>query len=149
VSQSTQDLINETNTEQGSTFRFEIDYTETRNWSTTLGIKVGIQTTITAGVPLIADGKIQITSEVSSSITWGTAVTIAKKYSQEIPVKISPRSKVICKAFVSTSKLTIPYSAKAVYHFSRGQDIQGNLTGTYEGATAYQLHASWTVPPST
>src|SRR5258708_5640422 len=95
VDQSTQVLTNHTHTEQEITFKFEIDYTETRNWSTTLGIKGGIQTTITVGLPIIAEGKIQIASEVSSSITWGTAVTIARKYSAEIPVKIPPHSKVI------------------------------------------------------
>jgi Clostridium epsilon toxin ETX/Bacillus mosquitocidal toxin MTX2 len=149
VDQLTQVLTNDTDTEQESIFKFEIDYIETRNWSTILGTKGNIQTTITAGFPFIAEGKIQIASEVSSSITWGTAVTIARKYSAEIPVKIPPHSKVTCKASVSISKVTIPYSAEAVYHFSGGGgDTREKLTDTYEGATAYELQASWTMPLS-
>ena len=147
-SESTQDLTNTTSVEQQETFTFELDYTETKSWSSTIGVKVGIQTTIQTGIPFIVGGNIQVSVEGSYSYTWGAQKSTTRKYTDAIPVKVPAHSHVICEASASTARVTIPYSADAVYHFTSGQDIPGNFTGTYEGATAYQLQASWTEPQS-
>lgn len=142
------DLINNTDVEAEAKFQFEIHYTETKKWSTTVNIKPGVKMTVNAGIPFIARGGIEVSAEAGSNTTWGTEQTVEKTYAAEIPVKVSPHSKVVCDASVSTSKVTIPYVAHAVYHFSNDQMIQENFTGTYEGTIAYQLQASWTSPQS-
>ena len=141
-----EDIANPSNAPQQPTFTFEIDYAETKRWSAAFGIKVGIQASIEAGIPIIADGKITISTEFSFSYTWGAEDTVTRKFTSAIPVNVPPNSHIIAKASVSTVQVTVPYSADAVYHFDRGQDIPANLTGVFEGATAYLLQVSFTTP---
>jgi len=146
VGESVQDITNTTTVQQQNTFTFEIDYSETQKWSATFGIKVGVQASINSGIPIISEGKIQISTEISFSYTWGTEHTTTRKYTSAIPVNVPPNSHVIARAAASTAQVSVPYSADAVYHFTGGQDIQANVTGVVEGATAYLMQVSFTSP---
>jgi len=72
--------------------------------------------------------------------------TVTRKYTDAIPVKVPPHSHVIAQASVSTAQVSVPYSGDAIYHFSSGQDISGNITGVFEGVTAFLLQVSFTEP---
>jgi hypothetical protein len=142
--QDVRTLTNNTGVEQTETFTFECDYTETQSWSTTWGVKIGVQLSIKAGISIIADGQVKISTEVSWSTTSGGTQSVTKKYTDSIPVKIPPHTQVACKAVASTATVSIPFSANAIYWDILGRSYSGIYIGTYQGTTAYELQASWT-----
>jgi hypothetical protein len=72
------DLTNNTDIEQEQTFNFEIDYSETHNWSSTVQVKLGVETTIKTGIPFLLQGLVKVTVEGQYSTTWGTSITEGK-----------------------------------------------------------------------
>ena len=142
--ESTQNWTNNTNEEQTNTFTFEVDYTETQSWSTTWGVKIGIETTIKAGIPFFLNGTIKVSAEGTWNTTSGGQQSQTKKFADSIPVKVPPHSQVTCKATASTATVSIPFSADATYWDTSGKSYPGVYTGTYQGTTAYELQGSWT-----
>jgi hypothetical protein len=138
-----QELSNNSDEKQQTEAEMEIGYTETQKWSTNFGIKAGVESNIRSGVPCVMEGEAKVTGEVTSSITLEEEVSEQKSIKFVLHVTVAPHSKVICRGSMSKAKVSVPYSADAIYHFRTGQELRGRFTGTFSGDRAYHLKASW------
>ncbi len=144
------DLTNDTAVSQQETFTFDLEYNETQKWTTTNSTKVDVQAQFNVSIPIIEDTQSTITAEQAFSSTTDTEQSTTKKYTDAIPVTIPPNSHVTCTATASTTNISLPYTADAVYTLMFSTifpylpiSAPGNLKGVYVGSPTYELQATW------
>jgi hypothetical protein len=134
-----QTVTNRTTSAQSSTIAGSETVTETSGWSDSLAIKVGVKTSFKCGIPLIADGKVEVSAEVSNTYTWSGSESRAKTWSFSTPVTVPPGgvSTVIVSATLST--IAVPYTARGTAVFRSGEKVDGQITGLYTGTNSHDL----------
>ena len=143
LSEVTRSLVNETSLEQEQTVLLEYEHGETDSWSHGLDIKAGIQIEVRAGLPCIVGGKIGIAGEGTYHHTSDKQRSTLNRHSFSTPARVPPRSRVTCKAALSTVQITLPYSAEALYHLQNGKRLRGKLKSGYQGTKAYRAQVAW------
>ncbi len=59
-------------------------------WSDSLAIKVGIKTTFDAGIPLIGDGKVELSLETTNTYTWNGSTTETRSFTWSADIIAGP-----------------------------------------------------------
>jgi hypothetical protein len=113
---------------------FSHAYTATKTWSNSVGLKVGVKTTIKTGVPFLAEGKIELSMEASYSYSWGESVADQKTDSWVASVTAPPKTRVKVQAVVTESTIDVPYSADLRVRRSDGTTTTiNNFSGVFRG----------------
>jgi len=127
---------NSTSVNQSGVMTFSKAYSESKNWSHTLGLKVGVKTSIKAGFPFLAEGKVEVSFEGSYSHTWGNSVTESVTRTWSSPVVAPPRTEVRGKATVHEATIDVPYTADLRIRRSDGTvKTVNSFSGVYRGVT--------------
>ena len=71
---------------------FSHNYSVTKNWGNVAGLKVGAKTNIKAGIPFLAEGKIEVSAEGSYQHSWGGSVTDSKTDTWSATISAPPHS---------------------------------------------------------
>jgi Clostridium epsilon toxin ETX/Bacillus mosquitocidal toxin MTX2 len=109
-------------------------YTSTKSWSNTVGLKLGVKTTISTGVPFLVEGKVELSLEANYSYTWGESVADQKTDSWTVTVTAPPKSHIRVVATVTESTIDVPYVADLVVRRSDGSSKTiTNFSGIYKG----------------
>jgi len=74
---------------------------------------VGVTVEGKAGVPLVAEGKISATTELTLSSTQEKTESGTQEWSVDNPVVVPPLSLVVCQSLISTNKSNQDFTAKA------------------------------------
>lgn len=102
--------------------------TVSRNWSKSLGLKVGVKTSIACGVPLLADGKVEISVETSYNYSWGEIQTDTTTTGTTVQVTLPAGvATVTAMSVVTSATMDVPYVADIVAFF------EGGRTATFTG----------------
>ncbi|KAF0893782.1 hypothetical protein E2562_029676 [Oryza meyeriana var. granulata] len=129
-----QTVKNQASTTSKTTLTFTYTNTVASTWSTTVSLKMGVKTTLEAKVPFFGDGKIELSTEFSGSITWGKTETEQKQITKQISVDVPPMKKVTVKAIGSNGVCDIPFSYKQRDVLTNGQEVIHEFTdGMYFG----------------
>ena len=113
---------------------FSHSSTKTRTWSNQVGLKAGVKTTIKAGIPLIVEGKIEISAEVNYAHTWGGTSTETSTDTWSASVSVPPKGRVKAVGTVTQSTIEVPYEATVTTRYSDGTIKRENGTsGVYQG----------------
>jgi hypothetical protein len=134
-----QTVTNRTTQAQTSTISGSETVTETSGWSDSLSIKVGVKTSFKTGVPIIAEGKVEVSAEISNTYTWSGSESRSKTWSFSSPVTVPPGgvSTVLVTATMST--IAVPYTATGMAVFKSGERVAGQITGVYTGTNSHDL----------
>jgi hypothetical protein len=134
-----QTVTNRTTSAQTSTVSGSETVTETSGWSDSLGFKVGVKTSFETGIPFVAEGKVEVSAEVSNTYTWNGSQSTAKTWAFSTPVTVPPGgvSSVIITATMST--IAVPYTATGTAVFKSGAKVAGQITGLYTGTNSHDL----------
>lgn len=108
-----QTLTNYTNVQQTQTFSWTKSTTDTFSWSITEALKVGVTVSGSAGVPLVAEGKVSATVELNLSSTQTTTESATQTWSVNQPVLVPPQTWVKCESIISTNSDNIAFYATA------------------------------------
>lgn len=122
--------------------KLTLKYTETEKstWDATASWKLGVTTTIKAGIPMLVDGAVEVSNEFTGSYNWGS--TIEKTTSQEVEyqVTVPPRTKVTVRLIASQGSCDVPFSYEQRDILVDGQDLTQNLEdGIYTGINCYDF----------
>ncbi|KAI3931462.1 hypothetical protein MKW92_027491, partial [Papaver armeniacum] len=100
------------NSKVGSTVELDINYTDsqTSTWNASVSFKVGVATTISAGVALVGEAKIQISAEFSSSFRWGNSIEKKTEVRSKHTVTVPPMSRVKVSLMATQGSCEIPFS---------------------------------------
>ncbi|KAI3864805.1 hypothetical protein MKX03_035017, partial [Papaver bracteatum] len=84
--------------------------TNTTNWSRSVTLSVGVTTGGTAGVPFVAAGKIEISTEVANSWDWGEEKTESIELGSVRTVTVPPMTRVQGMLMATRLSYDIPFS---------------------------------------
>jgi hypothetical protein len=136
----TQIVVNRTSTTNKTTLIFEWNNKTETTWSSTVSAKLEVKTSLQCGIPLVAEGKIEITTEFSGSYTWGKTETKEKLTKKAIEVEVPPMKKVTVNAIGSNGVCNIPFSYTQRDVLINGKEvIQGFTDGMYVGVKTSKI----------
>jgi len=108
-----QTLTNHTDIQQTQSFSWSKTTTDTFSWSFTEALKVGVTVSGSAGVPLVAEGKVSATVELTLSSTQTKTESAAQTWSVNQPVLVPAHTWVKCQSVISTNSDSIAFIAAA------------------------------------
>lgn len=141
-----QHVTNDTAQQQTSSIGGGASVTETSGWSSTLGIKAGVKTSLSVGVPVVADGKVEVSAEASYSYTWSGSESRTRSWTFNAPVVVPPHSSGTVVAKVALTSVRVPFVVTGVFVTASGKRIHGQATGTYVGTSSHDLTVSYAGP---
>ena len=95
-------------------------------------------TTITAGVPEIAETSVEISSEFSGSYTWGETTYDKVKQSNEEEIEVPAHSKVTVRVVATEGICEIPFSYTQEDILTTGEKVAMTMhDGIYRGVNSY------------
>ncbi|KAL5726957.1 hypothetical protein ACHQM5_000198 [Ranunculus cassubicifolius] len=106
----TDDSSNRTTNSLTSTLNLKTTVSNTTNWSTSVSLKLGIKTTATIGIPLIASGQIEISAEVTGSMNWGETKTESQEVGSEKTIAIPAMTRVKASLMGTRVSYDVPFS---------------------------------------
>lgn len=124
-------LINSTSIQQSETFSWSKSLTNTFTWSITEAIKITSKLSFSVGIPVIAEGKIEESVEISVSATETTTITGTTTWSISEPVIVPPNTKVECLSVVNQNTASLDFSAT------------GEIVGYVAVWTKDQINGHW------
>jgi hypothetical protein len=113
---------------------FSHAYTATKTWSNSVGLKLGVRTSIKTGVPIVGEATIELSMEASYNYTWGESVADQKTDTWLATVTAPPKTRVKVQAVVTESTIDVPYSADLRVRRSDGTTTTiNNSSGVFRG----------------
>jgi len=116
----------------------------TSGWSNALAVKVGIKVSGKTGVPFVAEGAVELSSETQNTYTWNGSETETQSYTFSAPLKLKPHEhgKVILTA--TNTHISVPYSGTGELVFKSGRRCSRRVEGIYEGQNGHSVQAEYT-----
>jgi hypothetical protein len=136
-------LTNASSVSQSTNQSTSIAVSETSSWSNTVGGKIGVKTTFKTGIPFIAEGKVEVSAEISESYTWGETKGTTKTVGTQVTVNIPPHSQITASFVAQRQEVNIPYSCVWTTDFSNGTKKEEYVTGTYKGVLVTAVTVSY------
>jgi hypothetical protein len=130
---------NKFDTEQTSEISGELSWSETKGWSDTVGVKVGVKTSFKCAVPFITEGGVEVSVEASNEYTWHHSDTHDKKVSFRAPVTLPPHGNGVVLAHCTLATIAVPYALTGTFVLKSGTKWCGELHGLYTGSNGYNI----------
>jgi hypothetical protein len=141
-------LHNGTDSRQTPTISGSLIVTELRGWSNTLGIKVGVTTSFKVGVPIFAEGKIQVSAEFSTSYTWSGSTQVARNWGYSVPITLEPHTRGVVLVRSSIATLTVPYKLTGTVVYGSGLRVEDQrVDGDYVGTSSHRVDVEFLSMP--
>jgi hypothetical protein len=131
-------VVNKTSVPQKSTVTISYSVmTETR-WDSSVSLKLGVKTTIKAGVPLIAEASVEMSAEFSGSYTWGETKTETENHSNEEEVVVPAHTEVTVRVVATQGICDIPFSYQQEDILTTGEKVHTVMgDGIYRGINSF------------
>ncbi|KAG2658038.1 hypothetical protein PVAP13_1KG167700 [Panicum virgatum] len=120
--------------------KLTISYSVTteRRWDSNVSWKLGVTTTIKAGVPAIAETSVEISSEFSGSYTWGETQSHTEQQSNEEEIEVPAHSKRTVRVVATEGTCEIPFSYIQEDMLTTGEIVVTKMhDGIYRGVNSY------------
>eukprot|EP00932_Pfiesteria_piscicida_P006508 SRR837773.16456.p1 GENE.SRR837773.16456~~SRR837773.16456.p1 ORF type:complete len:201 (-),score=20.38 SRR837773.16456:109-711(-) len=102
-----------------------------------MGLDISAKVSFSAGIPVLAEGKIEVSATTKHSWTWGRSNTETWSYSGTTNLVGTPYQLLIGKAVVRTAEMEIPYTATWV----TSDGLTFTTEGTWKGTTCFDIVA--------
>lgn len=116
---------------------------ETGTWNNTFGIDITRGMEFSAGVPFVADVKLNIQISTSYSHEWGGSKTIEKEINGSLEVNIPKRKKGTVSIVVSKASLDVPFTYTTKTRYLSGEIvIKDEMSGVYKNLESYIINGN-------
>ena len=129
-------------TQEPNTIDVKLSYkdTKTRAWNASVSLKLGLTTTLQTGVPLIADGKIEISAEFTGAYQWGETETSTTVVETVYKVTVPPMTKVKVSLLATRGSCDVPFSYSQRDTLTNGQQVTYTMDdGVYTGINSFNF----------
>lgn len=141
---STQTIENDTDIEQSTQLTFKLETATTSTFTHTHGFEVKVGTEIKAGIPFIGAAKITVEGSTAHTWAWGSDFTEARHYETSVTAKAPPRSMIVGRAFISRSRIDVPYS---IIIRSVSGRVEEHSHGIFRGVDYWDIRARYVQYP--
>ncbi|KAK0469228.1 uncharacterized protein EV420DRAFT_15892 [Desarmillaria tabescens] len=132
-----QTLRNNSDREQEMAFDFSENVTQTSLFEYTTGFTVSVGTEFSVGIPLVAEGKISVSTTLNNEWRFGIQNTFSKTYTAHFPVKAGPQQTVHAVSTVQQGTLDVPYT---MHLASKSAGVKVEMEGVWRGVSTWELH---------
>ncbi|KAA8544866.1 hypothetical protein F0562_019739 [Nyssa sinensis] len=125
-----------------STVEVKLQYTQSRSktWNTSVSLKLGIKTSIQTGVPLIAEGKIEIEGEFTGEYQWGQTDESSTGIETVYTVTVPPMTMVKVSLLATKGSCDVPFSYSQRDTLTNGDQITSTMDdGVYTGINCFNF----------
>ncbi|KAF7135632.1 hypothetical protein RHSIM_Rhsim08G0035600 [Rhododendron simsii] len=140
ITMVTKSATNDTQESNTATLSLSRKETKSSTWNASVSLKLGVTTTITTGVPLIAKGEIEISTEFSSEYQWGNTVTTETEVESQYTITVPPMSKVTVSLLATQGTCDVPFSYTQRDTLMSGEQVVYNKDdGVYTGINSFNF----------
>lgn len=126
------DLPNSTNYEQTFDLSKTFQYSSTKTYNNDIGFKAGTEVSGKAGVPLVSEGEVKVSAEVSFNHTWGTSETETTTINWKAKPVAKPNTVVRAMVVVSKSKIEVPFTMNCDAKRLSGKWDRTDVSGVFK-----------------
>ncbi|KAK9522041.1 hypothetical protein VZT92_018534 [Zoarces viviparus] len=110
-------------------------------WDISISLTVGVKTTVTAGIPLIASGEIEISASTTFQFTKGTTTTESKEHSVAVKCDVPPNHSCTVSLVGYKYEADIPYTARLNRTYKNGKTTWTSISGTYKRVQVMEVRS--------
>ncbi|WP_327022900.1 ETX/MTX2 family pore-forming toxin [Micromonospora sp. NBC_01739] len=133
---------NDTTLQQSTEISGTKSVTETEGWSDTAGVRVSVSTSLKAGFPIFAEGKVTVSAEGSFSFTQNGSTSRTRSVSWRQPVLVPARSIVEATVTVTHANIRVPYSLSGDFIYRSGARAAGTVGGMFAGGNSENVQVN-------
>lgn len=135
---------NSTSTAQTQDFSVTYQETSSTSWKISTSLKIGLKTQVKSGIPFLAEGKVEVSTELTQSVEWNKVTTQSKGVTIPLKINVLPAKCVIAKCTWHQSTLAVPYRAVGKVKFEGyPEKLPVYAEGIYEGVTTHDVRTYW------
>ncbi|ONI21764.1 hypothetical protein PRUPE_2G087400 [Prunus persica] len=140
VSMATGDAVNRTQEENKINLTLSYKESKSRTWNSSVSMKLGIETKVQTGVPLIAEGQIEISAEFATEFQWGKTNTSESELGTVHEVVVPPMSRVKVSLMATRGSCDVPFSYTQRDTLIDGTTVTQDMDdGVYTGVNSYNF----------
>ncbi|NP_001143004.1 uncharacterized protein LOC100275466 [Zea mays] len=106
----TREAVNGTSTDSKTTITLKYSVIKGKLWDSSKSMKLGVTTTIEAGVPVVLPATIEVQSEFNSTYSWGESIIEKEEYSNAYEVVVPAYSVVTVSVLATQGICQVPFS---------------------------------------
>ncbi|KAH1095997.1 hypothetical protein J1N35_012918 [Gossypium stocksii] len=127
---------NNTRHSQFYDMKISLQNTATRTWKANLSLKLGLKATFGVKLPLLVDGKTELSTELHAGYEFGKTYTETTNMEFSHKVEVSPMSKMTANLVSTRGKYDIPFTYMQKDTLYNGKTVIYE-DGTYTGSNFY------------
>ncbi|KAE8712295.1 hypothetical protein F3Y22_tig00110258pilonHSYRG00110 [Hibiscus syriacus] len=130
-------------TERTSTLDVQLSYTETRSrsWKTKISLKLGVKSTMEFKIPVIFEGKIELSGEFQSGVEWGNSTTVTTVVEAVHKVTVPPMTEATVTVLATNGKCDVPFTYLQRDTLFNGETVLSEVKGgVFTGANYYNIN---------
>ncbi|KAK8571612.1 hypothetical protein V6N13_047277 [Hibiscus sabdariffa] len=120
----------------------KLSYTDTKTstWKTMFSLKLGMKATMDFSLPLIFEGKIEVSGEVQSGVEWGETKTSTTVVEVVHKVVVPAMTKVTVNLVATKGTCDVPFTYMQRDTLYNGSIVTSEIEGgTYTGSNYYNI----------
>lgn len=131
---------NSTSINQSVTLSMSYTKSKTTSWKTSTTLKWGAKTSFKCGVPSLAEGKVEVNTELAVGFEYNESKTETESVTISLPVVVPPGKKVIGRCTWKESRISIPFKVVGKAKFKGCSAlIPIHISGVYEGVQTHDV----------
>ncbi|XP_020197120.1 uncharacterized protein [Aegilops tauschii subsp. strangulata] len=139
---------NDTNEPHAKTLTLKYEETQAKTWSSTVSLKIGVTAKLRAGIPVIAEGKVEVSTEFNSEYEWGSSVHTTASQEASYHAVVPPMTKVTVRAAVTQGSVDVPFSYTQRDILTTGEVVTYKMDdGLFTGMNNYNFQFEATQEP--
>ncbi|KAJ0980940.1 hypothetical protein J5N97_009195 [Dioscorea zingiberensis] len=130
------------NTQQSANLDVKLSYTDyrTSTWKTMHSLKLAMKANMDFSLPLIAEGKIDLSGEVQSRVEWGSTTTTTTILEVVHKIVVAPMTKVTVNLLATNGKCDVPFTFTQRDTLYNGTTVTTEVQGgTYTSSNYYNI----------
>ncbi|GFY94439.1 hypothetical protein Acr_09g0008850 [Actinidia rufa] len=128
--------------QEPNTIDMKLSYTDTRSstWNANISLKLGVKTSVQTGIPLIAEGKVEISAEFSGAYQWGETQSSTTVMETVYKVTVPPMTMVKVSLLATKGSCDVPFSYSQRDTLINGQQTTHHMDdGVYTGMNCFNF----------
>jgi hypothetical protein len=122
------------------TLSYEYTKSEQGTWNNSAGVEIGVASSFSAGIPLIGEVGVEISTTASYNHEWGGSIGKEKKITSNTQAVVPARSKGKVKVIIKKALLSIPFSYIERRTYLNGKVEESVVkTGIYQNVESYDV----------
>ena len=136
------EVYNGSDLTQSMAVAFSRTATETSTFSQTKELSLSIGTSFKTGIPILAEGQLNVTQTTSTSWTYGKSETIADTRSYTFNLQVPAKTTYKAKVVVAMYKASATYVATYKSDSGKKITLTGKWNGVKAGKISYEIYKS-------